>query len=163
MNQMMALERQATSLSMLCLSNLEWLEVDENRLGHGEDGDLDFLSSLVNCTNLQVFAIDGNNFGGSLPESIGNYSTKLRLMVFGRNRISGSIPTGIGNLINLEGLTMEINRLTGYIPSSIGVDCSLELPRERTEIRNVLADLCSLREVLLGRRRLQPTEHVIGV
>lgn len=45
----------------------------------------------------------------------------------------------------------------------IGVDCSLELPTERTEIRNVLAELCSLREVLLGRRRLQPREHVIGV
>lgn len=146
--------------SFASLSNLEWLEVDENRLGHGEDGDLDFLSSLVNCTNLQVLAINGNNFGGSLPESIGNYSTKLRLMVFGRNRISGSIPTGIGNLINLEGLTMETNRLTGYIPSSIGKlhklnDLFLNENKLSGSIPDSLGNLTSLSRLVLMSNNLQ--------
>lgn len=106
--------------SLARLSNLQWLGIDENNLGNGKHGDLDFLSSLVNSTALETIAINGNNFGGELPASIGNFSTSVKQIVFGRNKITGPIPDGIGNLVNLEWLTMETNQLTGPIPSSIG-------------------------------------------
>ncbi|CAN6568951.1 unnamed protein product [Malus baccata var. baccata] len=106
--------------SLARLSNLYWLAFDNNNLGNDEEGDLDFISSLVNCTQLTAFGFNENNFGGVLPESISNLSTELTEMVFGGNQIRGRIPIGIGNLINLETLAFEENLLTGTIPSSIG-------------------------------------------
>ncbi|XP_009345713.2 putative receptor-like protein kinase At3g47110 [Pyrus x bretschneideri] len=106
--------------SLARLSNLYLLSLTNNHLGNDEEGDLDFISSLVNCTKLTEFDVSGNNFGGVLPESISNLSTELNLLVFGRNQIRGRIPIGIGNLVNLGALASEGNLLTGTIPSSIG-------------------------------------------
>ncbi|BFG22823.1 hypothetical protein CerSpe_090970 [Prunus speciosa] len=105
--------------SLARMSNLFRVEMDDNILGNNEDGDLDFLYSLVNCTNLERLIISGNNFGGVLPESVSNLSTELTVMNLGGNRIRGIIPVGIGNLINLGILGFEANLLTGPIPSSI--------------------------------------------
>ncbi|CAN6705212.1 unnamed protein product [Malus baccata var. baccata] len=106
--------------SLARLSNLYWFELHDNNLGNNEESDLDFISSLVNCTHLEVLTIGVNNFGGVLPESISNLSTKLRLVYFSGNQIRGSIPIGVGNLINLEILRFHANLLAGTIPSSIG-------------------------------------------
>nr|XP_028961764.1 putative receptor-like protein kinase At3g47110 isoform X2 [Malus domestica] len=106
--------------SLARLSNLYWLDLQENNLGNNEEGDLDFISSLVNCTNLHALSIGVNNFGGVLPESISNLSTKLREIYFKGNQIHGNIPIGIVNLINLERLSLSANLLAGTIPSSIG-------------------------------------------
>ncbi|CAN6705210.1 unnamed protein product [Malus baccata var. baccata] len=106
--------------SLARLSNLYWLDLQENNLGNNEEGDLDFISSLVNCTNLHDLSIGVNNFGGVLPESISNLSTKLREIYFKGNQIHGNIPIGIVNLINLERLSLSANFLAGTIPSSIG-------------------------------------------
>ncbi|XP_008392991.2 probable LRR receptor-like serine/threonine-protein kinase At3g47570 [Malus domestica] len=105
--------------SLAGMSNLFRLELDANNLGNKEDGDLDFLSSLVNCTNLERLDISDNNFGGVLPESLSNLSTKLVAMTLGGNYLSGSIPVDIGNLINLGVLGIGGNRLKGPIPSSL--------------------------------------------
>ncbi|RXH94625.1 hypothetical protein DVH24_024309 [Malus domestica] len=91
-----------------------------NNLGNNEEGDLDFVSSLVNCTNLEGLSFGFNNFGGVLPESISNLSTKLREIGFQGNQIRGNIPIGVGNLINVERLAFSANLLAGTIPNSIG-------------------------------------------
>ncbi|XP_015877376.3 putative receptor-like protein kinase At3g47110 [Ziziphus jujuba] len=102
------------------LSNLYFLGIQGNNLGYGEAGDLEFVSSLVNCTSLEMLEINHNNFGGAFPESVSNLSTNMWVIMFDENQISGSIPSGIGNLINLEQLVLGTNQLTGLIPSSIG-------------------------------------------
>ncbi|XP_048421079.1 probable LRR receptor-like serine/threonine-protein kinase At3g47570 [Pyrus x bretschneideri] len=101
------------------MSNLFRLEIDTNNLGNNEKGDLDFLSSLVNCTNLKRLDIRSNHFGGVLPESVSNLSIKLEDMRMGWNQIRGSIPSEIGNFINLRRIDFEENLLRGSIPSSI--------------------------------------------
>lgn len=106
--------------SLASMRHLENLGLFENNLGYRDVDDLNFLSSLVNCTNLSAISISDNNFGGLLPEYISNFSTKLRTIGFGRNYIHGTIPTEIGNLIQLEALGLESNQLTGFIPSSLG-------------------------------------------
>ncbi|XP_028962260.1 putative receptor-like protein kinase At3g47110 [Malus domestica] len=140
--------------SLARLSNLYLLGLADNNLGNDEEGDLDFISSLVNCTKLTLFDVRGNNFGGVLPESISNLSTELNQMVIGRNRIRGRIPIGIGNLINLEVVASEGNLLTGTIPSSIGklkrLD-SLDLKENKLSgtIPSSIGNLTSLTRLIL--------------
>ncbi|XP_004308628.1 PREDICTED: probable LRR receptor-like serine/threonine-protein kinase At3g47570-like [Fragaria vesca subsp. vesca] len=104
--------------SLARVSSLVRLEMDDNFL-RNEDGDLNFLSSLINCTSLQLLDISGNNFQGVLPESVSNLSTKLTVMTLGWNQLHGSIPIGIGNLLNLGLLSFEENLLADTIPTSV--------------------------------------------
>ncbi|KAB2032899.1 hypothetical protein ES319_D05G410100v1 [Gossypium barbadense] len=91
-----------------------------NHLGHGREGDLNFLCTLVNSTKLELVYIDGNNFGGEFPECIRNFSSTLLHLVIDENKILGRIPDGIENLINLEVLATSNNQLSGSIPFYIG-------------------------------------------
>ncbi|XP_022746726.1 putative receptor-like protein kinase At3g47110 [Durio zibethinus] len=102
------------------LQNLELFTIDYNHLGIGNAGDLDFLSSLINCSQLTLLAIHENRLGGVLPDSVANLSTQLDLLYMGGNRISGTIPEGIGNLVKLTQFHIGINLFTGNIPTSIG-------------------------------------------
>uniref|UniRef100_A0A2C9VEP1 non-specific serine/threonine protein kinase n=1 Tax=Manihot esculenta TaxID=3983 RepID=A0A2C9VEP1_MANES len=102
------------------LQNLYKLNFDENNLGHREIDDLNFLSSLANCTSLEVLGLAQNHYAGELPSSIGNLSTNLQIFTIGRNLIHGSIPVGIENLVNLYTLGLEGNHLSGNVPSAIG-------------------------------------------
>ncbi|XVF83243.1 hypothetical protein PTKIN_Ptkin16aG0119300 [Pterospermum kingtungense] len=81
--------------------NLDMLSLNYNNLGTGKAGDLDFLSSLTNCSLLKTLVIHVNRFGGVLPDSVANLSTQLEYLYLAGNLISGSIPDGIGNLVNL--------------------------------------------------------------
>lgn len=102
------------------LERLVRVNFDDNSLGSGKAGDLDSLSFLANCTNLEVLSFSRNSLGGQLPESIANFSTQLRIFTMGGNLIHGSLPTGIGNLVNLTNLGMEQNYLGGSLPDVIG-------------------------------------------
>eukprot|EP00257_Ricinus_communis_P020276 XP_015579471.2 putative receptor-like protein kinase At3g47110 [Ricinus communis] len=102
------------------LKNLQELLIGYNSLGSAKAGDFNFLSSLSNCTKLELLAIHGNRFGGVLPDAVGNLSSQLKMLFMGRNHISGNIPEAIGNLVGLTLLDMGINFLTGTIPVSVG-------------------------------------------
>ncbi|KAI5321952.1 hypothetical protein L3X38_031024 [Prunus dulcis] len=101
------------------LQDLETFCIQRNHLGSGTDGDLSFVSDLTNATELIELMVGENNFGGTLPTSISNLSTKLEKFWVFRNQLHGSIPTELGNLINLESLVMTENSLTGNIPTEI--------------------------------------------
>ncbi|PNY17871.1 LRR receptor-like kinase resistance protein [Trifolium pratense] len=96
------------------------IAMEYNHLGSNSSKDLDFLTSLTNCTNLKVLDLNLNNFGGSLPNSIANFSDQLNQFYIGGNQITGNIPAGLGNLVNLIGLDLELNLLSGSIPTSFG-------------------------------------------
>ncbi|KAJ8747232.1 hypothetical protein K2173_019377 [Erythroxylum novogranatense] len=91
------------------LVNIKRLNFDDNHLGNGELGDLDFLSSLVNCTWLQVLGLAGNHFAGELPSFIANFSIWAREITMGENLIHGSIPSGMDKLERLYLLGLENN------------------------------------------------------
>ncbi|KAM7469567.1 hypothetical protein LguiA_007750 [Lonicera macranthoides] len=102
------------------LQNLEWFNIEHNLLGTNATDDLSVITFLSNCTNLQALGLDNNNFGGEIPNSIGNLSTQLNLLSLGGNHISGIIPATIESLANLSALGLENNLLSGPIPSSLG-------------------------------------------
>ncbi|KAK4479256.1 hypothetical protein RD792_014767 [Penstemon davidsonii] len=97
------------------------LRIGSNFLGNGEEGDLDFITSLTNCTNLNILNIGANRFGGLLPISIANLSTQLRVLYLQENLIHGNIPEQIMNLQSLYTLFMHSNNLNGIIPDSFGM------------------------------------------
>ncbi|AES75306.1 LRR receptor-like kinase family protein [Medicago truncatula] len=102
------------------LQNLSILSLGFNNLGNISTKDLEFLKYLTNCSKLYVLSIDSNNFGGHLPNSIGNFSTELKYLFMGGNQISGKIPDELGNLVGLILLTMEYNFFEGIIPTTFG-------------------------------------------
>ncbi|KAB2630727.1 LRR receptor-like serine/threonine-protein kinase [Pyrus ussuriensis x Pyrus communis] len=102
------------------LRSLVKINFGRNRLGSGENGDLNSISFLTNCTKLKLLGLDNNQFGGELPGSIANLSTQLTLLTFGSNLIYGSIPNGLEHLLNLTGLGVEDNYLGGSVPDGIG-------------------------------------------
>ncbi|ESW30083.1 hypothetical protein PHAVU_002G123200 [Phaseolus vulgaris] len=121
----LALEASRNSLTgqIPSMGNFQYLDVlslSWNHLGDNSTNDFDFLDSLANCSRLQLFSISYNNFGGHLPDSVGNLSSKLSQLYLGGNQISGRIPATIGNLVNLTLLTMENNSLGGNIPTTFG-------------------------------------------
>ncbi|KAK3043764.1 hypothetical protein RJ639_001960 [Escallonia herrerae] len=141
------------------LQTLEWLALNKNQLGSGEAGDLSFLSSLVNCTELYLVSLVENNFGGTLPKSIGNFSN-LVTFALGVNQISGNIPPEIGKLAKLESLFLGPNQLAGSIPSSIGNlgkirRLSLSGNQLTGTIPSSLGNLSQLINLDLGYNRLQ--------
>ncbi|VAI25202.1 unnamed protein product [Triticum turgidum subsp. durum] len=99
------------------LPNLVHLDLASNEL---EADDWGFVSSLSNCSRLNMLALDGNNLNGKLPSSIGNLSNSLDSLWLNSNQISGPIPPEIGNLKSLSILYMEYNFFTGNIPPTIG-------------------------------------------
>ncbi|GMI72977.1 EF-TU receptor [Hibiscus trionum] len=108
------------SVNFLKARDLNWMNMKNNNLGSGSTGDLDFVTTLTNCSGLQVVSIAFNQFSGLLPNSITNLSVGMNHLYFGNNQITGTIPLGITNLVNLLGIGFEYNQLTGTIPDSIG-------------------------------------------
>jgi len=146
--------------TLASMPNLRVFSIQESGLGNDEDDDLSFLYTLSNSSKLEVLAIDGNNFGGVLPDIISNFSTKLKKMTFGSNQIQGSIPDGIGNLISLDTLGLERNHLTGSIPNSIGklqnlVDLLLSENRLSGSIPSSLGNITSLMQINFHQNSLQ--------
>lgn len=101
------------------LRNFSGLAVGFNNLGTREPNDLNFLRSLTNCSKLAILYLSGNQFGGTLPRFIGNFSMTITRLALGNNHIYGSIPPEIGNLVNLNVLELSGNQLTSSIPSAI--------------------------------------------
>nr|XP_015882758.2 probable LRR receptor-like serine/threonine-protein kinase At3g47570 isoform X1 [Ziziphus jujuba var. spinosa] len=102
------------------LKKLLFLSVAANDLGTGEANDLNFITSLTNCSNLTVIELSQSNFGGELPNSVVNLSVQLQYFSVELNQLSGNIPHDIGNLISLNSLNMHHNNLEGTIPATIG-------------------------------------------
>ncbi|XP_042052188.1 LRR receptor-like serine/threonine-protein kinase RPK2 [Salvia splendens] len=76
-------------------------------------------SSLSNCTGLQVLSLAGNQLNRSIPGFVGGFMD-LSGLHLSFNLLSGSIPVEIGdNCGKMEHLELSGNYLTGGIPREI--------------------------------------------
>ncbi|MED6161459.1 hypothetical protein PIB30_060895 [Stylosanthes scabra] len=141
--------------------DLHFFGINNNSLiGSGTARDLDFLSSLINCTNLAMLILQGNNLGGVLPDLIGNLSINLYALDMSNNKISGRLPQGIGNLFGLGYLFLNENFLEGTIPDSIGKlqnlgRLSLDENNLSGKIPIAIGNLTMLSEVYMSSNKLE--------
>ncbi|KAK1270539.1 putative receptor-like protein kinase [Acorus gramineus] len=68
---------------------------------------------------LEAMDLNNNNFTGSIPPSIGSFSS-LSVLYIGRNCFQGSIPNEIGSLSRLQYFNLSYNSLDGKIPTTLG-------------------------------------------
>ncbi|CAI0552251.1 unnamed protein product [Linum tenue] len=102
------------------LPELLYLHMGTNNLGTNSSDDFEFVTGLTNCSQLQELGVGLNNLGGSFPDSVGNLSIQLVLLIISDNWITGSIPSGLENLVNLNMVDLSLNLFTGRIPSYFG-------------------------------------------
>ncbi|KAA8535528.1 hypothetical protein F0562_030531 [Nyssa sinensis] len=107
-------------MSLGNLRLLQFFHINNNQLGEGEGLELSFLTALTNCRFLVRLIIESNPLKGILPDSIGNLSSSLQMIVASGCQITGSIPSEIGSLKNLNYLAFSNNNINGSIPSTIG-------------------------------------------
>ncbi|KAL6211818.1 hypothetical protein ACLB2K_017041 [Fragaria x ananassa] len=116
------------------LPNLQQLNFESNNLGINSSNDLGFITSLSNCSNLEILALlDNNLFTGVIPASVGKL-LKLQLLFLNSNRLSRHIPSSLGNLTQLFQFYLSANELEGRVPPDIG-NCqklqSMEISQNR--------------------------------
>ncbi|CDP21679.1 unnamed protein product, partial [Coffea canephora] len=109
------------------LKELQVLHFGHNPLGTDKANDISFISSLSNCTNLQILSLSRIQIGGILPTAIANLSTKLTSLWLNDNIISGIIPDSVGKLVKMQELYLSENSFTGEIPSTIGDISELQI------------------------------------
>ncbi|VAH69198.1 unnamed protein product [Triticum turgidum subsp. durum] len=98
-------------------SALNTLDLTNNNL----EGNIDFLSTLSKCRELQLLMIQSNYFTGVLHGHVGNLSSQLITFTTGDNKLTGGIPTTISNLTNLQRIDLSNNFFTEPISESIGM------------------------------------------
>ncbi|XP_030931191.1 receptor kinase-like protein Xa21 [Quercus lobata] len=144
------------------LQQLEELFIGENNLGSGDDDEMNFFQSLLNCSSLQEIYLEVNQFKGTLPNVLVNLSAQLTYFAIGDNLLFGEIPLWVGNLVNLTTLSMQGNKFTGTIPNNIGNLKKLQrlyLSNNKLSGRLPisLGSLSLLNELYLENNRLQGT------
>lgn len=87
------------------------------------------IGNLRKLERLQI--VDNANLGGTIPPEIGTMSS-LRILELRNNNLVGSIPTELGNL-NLTGLYLDRNRLSGSIPTTLKVSTYFDLSNNQLE------------------------------
>ena len=105
------------------LSQLTHLDVSNNRI-HGSIPE----SYPQSFTKLELFFAQHNAMTGSLPDTIGEWTSLYKLDI-SENKMVGSLPTSISQLNNTRLLSLHKNQFSGKIPSlgdglaAIGMYC----------------------------------------
>uniref|UniRef100_A0ACD5X4T4 Uncharacterized protein n=1 Tax=Avena sativa TaxID=4498 RepID=A0ACD5X4T4_AVESA len=113
-----------------------------------------FVSSLANCTELEVLSLARNHLEGQVPSSLSNLSIHLQHLYLGQNQLAGSFPSGIAELPNLIILGLDYNQFTGVVPQWLGASKNLQKLSLATNsftgnIPSALSNLSQLTELLL--------------
>ncbi|XAR52857.1 Non-specific serine/threonine protein kinase [Bertholletia excelsa] len=98
----------------LYLPELSLMELQNNYLTGPFEEDISKVPSQLGQLNLS-----NNRLSGSIPASVGNFSS-LKILLLSGNQFEGDIPSEMGRLKNILKLDMSRNNLSGVIPTEIG-------------------------------------------
>ncbi|BAF23276.1 receptor kinase-like protein Xa21 [Oryza sativa Japonica Group] len=99
--------------------NLKFFALGDNVLQATRPSDLEFFTSLTNCSSLQMLDVGQNNLVGAMPINIANLSGELSWIDLSGNQLIGTIPADLWKL-KLTSLNLSYNLFTGTLPHDIG-------------------------------------------
>ncbi|CAO2829840.1 unnamed protein product [Amaranthus hypochondriacus] len=102
------------------LKKLYWLDVANNQLSGGipvSSGNTPGLDLLVNTKH---FHFGMNRFSGTISPRLFHSKMTLIHVLFDNNRLSGSIPSTLGLVSTLEAVRFDRNSMSGDLPSNLG-------------------------------------------
>jgi hypothetical protein len=76
---------------------------------------------LVGLVMVEVDTFSGNNLDGTIPNEIALISNSLEQMILFYNKLTGPIPSEIGLMKALNILALGFNSLSGTIPTEVGL------------------------------------------
>lgn len=140
------------------LAKLNVLSLQLNQFQAGTKKEWEFMDSLANCTELEVFSVARNRLQGQLPSSLSNISSQLQYLYLGQNQLSGGFPSGIAKFRNLIILGLDHNQFTGVVPEWLG---TLQALQKLSLLDNnfigflptSLSNLSQLSELFLGSNK----------
>nr|XP_043609127.1 leucine-rich repeat receptor-like protein kinase PXC1 [Erigeron canadensis] len=97
--------------SLSSLDQLRILDLRDNRLNGS-------ILPLVNCTNLKLVYLSGNDLSGPIPNEI-SLLTRLLRVDLSDNNLIGPIPETISKLTRVLTIRFQNNELTGEIPEAL--------------------------------------------
>ncbi|XP_058110827.1 leucine-rich repeat receptor protein kinase HPCA1-like [Magnolia sinica] len=101
------------------LSNLYWLDLAENQLTGSLPVSATTKPGLDQLVNAKHFHFNKNQLSGTIPEKLFSSRMVLIHVLLDGNQFSGSIPSTLGLVQTLEILRLDRNSLSGPIPSNL--------------------------------------------
>ncbi|XP_056689995.1 leucine-rich repeat receptor protein kinase HPCA1-like, partial [Spinacia oleracea] len=101
------------------LSKLYWLDLAENKLTGSlpvSNGTRPGLDMLHNCKH---FHFGRNQLSGAIPPQLLHANMTLIHMLLDNNKLTGSIPSTIGLVNKMEVIRLDWNSFSGFVPSNI--------------------------------------------
>ncbi|CAI5481851.1 unnamed protein product, partial [Closterium sp. Yama58-4] len=99
-------------LGLFALTSIDQLSLNDNRLSGS-------LPSSLKSESLSMLRLDGNGLSGSLPDFAHWNTSILGYFHLGGNNFTGSIPQSISMLTSLDTISLANNQLTGTLPTSL--------------------------------------------
>ncbi|CAL5048180.1 unnamed protein product [Urochloa decumbens] len=142
--------------------SLKSFSVGYNQFQASQPRDWDFLTSITNCSKLELLDLEQNNFVGIMPVTIANLSEELSRLTLARNQIAGIIPAGLGMFPKLIMLSLGDNLFTGTLPLDIGQLPSLQIldlshNRFEGQIPQSLGNITGLSKLSISNNYLNDT------
>ncbi|WOL11241.1 hypothetical protein Cni_G20003 [Canna indica] len=97
------------------LTNLYWLDLADNQL----TGTIPVNPGLDSLTHTKHFHFGINQLSGTIPISLFSSDMQLIHLLFDNNKLTGRIPSTLGLIKSLEVLRLDKNSLSGPVPSNI--------------------------------------------
>ncbi|KAJ8624601.1 hypothetical protein MRB53_033131 [Persea americana] len=101
------------------LSNLYWLDLAGNQLTGSLPVSTDTTPGMDQLLNAKHFHLSNNKLSGSIPPSLFNSEMVLIHILFDGNKLTGRIPSQLGLVQSLEVLRLDRNSLSGTVPSTL--------------------------------------------
>ncbi|XP_057810336.1 leucine-rich repeat receptor protein kinase HPCA1-like isoform X2 [Salvia miltiorrhiza] len=101
------------------LSNLFWLDIADNKLTGSipvSKGSTPGLDMLVSAKH---FHFGGNQLSGQIPPQLFSSKLPLKHLLLENNRLTGSIPSSLGLVQTLEVIRLDKNLLSGAVPDNL--------------------------------------------
>ena len=119
---------------LLQLTRLQTLDLSDNYLSGTLPTQVGLMTSLSFDVNLE------KNYwiSGSVPTELGQLSDLSNNLQLWRNRLSGTYPAELTRLRKLKGIYMEVNYLSGWLPTQVGL-MSAELTHNLGQSYNYLS------------------------